>query len=171
MVVEAHGVGYKIFVSKRAQLPKLNSPIKLFTYLYIREDTSELYGFATAEELGFFETFVSVSGIGPKLALGLLSVASPSRLAMAIKRGDAELLTRSSGIGKRMAERLIVELKDKIKSYETEGRETIEVDRDILEALVALGYRGREARAAIEKINPKLKSLAERLKDALRKIK
>lgn len=171
VVVGAHGIGFKVFVPRRVKFPKLGSRVKLFTYLYIREETAELYGFFGEDELSLFGVLVSVSGIGPKLALSLLSIASASRLATAIKKGDADLLRKSSGIGRKTAERLIVELKDKIKSSTGEDVELIERDQDVFEALVALGYTRKEARGAIEKINPKSLSLGDRLKDALKKVR
>lgn len=174
-VIDVNGVGYKVFVLPVAAdglRKKIGAQISLFTYLYIREDTSDLYGFLGEDELAFFEMLVSVSGIGPKLAMGVLSVASVLQLQTAIKRGESELLQRSSGIGRRMADRLIVELRDKIKSVGgEESLKEMERDSDIYDAMVNLGYTSAQAKAAIRKIEPELKGLNERLKDALKKVK
>ncbi|MBI2592672.1 MAG: Holliday junction branch migration protein RuvA [Candidatus Colwellbacteria bacterium] len=174
-VLQVMGVGYKIFVipaNAEDLKEKIGSEASLFTYLYIREETSELYGFLTEGELGLFEMLVSVSGIGPKLAMGVLAVASVSQLETAIKRGESELLQRSSGIGRKMADRLIVELRDKIKSAgDDESLREMESDSDIYDAMVNLGYTSVQAKAAIRKIEPELKGLNDRLKDALKKVK
>lgn len=175
IVLDVGGVGYKVFVLPAAAEElkgKTGSDISLFTYLYIREDASDLYGFLSEKELAFFELLVSVSGIGPRLGLGVLSVASVPQLEAAIKNGESELLQRSSGIGRRMADRLIVELRDKIKSVGgEESLKEMERDSDIYEAMVNLGYTREQAKAAIRKIEPELKGLNERLKDALKKVR
>ncbi len=176
VVVEAHGIGYKIFVPMPAikKLPGLGEEIKLLTYFYVREDTMSLYGFLEEKELNFFKALVSISGVGPKTALGILSVAPVDNLVAAITRGESDLLQRSSGIGKKMAARVVVELRDKVFVDSGTGEETVrlmESDEDVYEALLSLGYSAKQAKAGMEKIDPKIKGVDARLKEALQKMK
>ncbi len=171
VIISVGGVGYKVFTPQGHKLPHYGSKLKLFTYLYIREDTAELYGFLSEEELRFFEVLVSVSGVGPKSALNLLSLAAPEKLVAAIKSGNSNLLERSAGIGRRTAERLVVELKDKVKLFKEGNVETMAADEDIIEALSAMGYSRKQSKEVLLKIDPKLIGLGERLKDALKKIR
>jgi Holliday junction DNA helicase RuvA len=173
-VVEAGGLGVKLFVSKETlkALPAVGTPsaanIKFFTHLYVREDMLDLYGFATEEELHFFQMLISVSGIGPKSALSILDVAPLHELSAAIKEGRPDLLTRASGIGHKTAERVIVELRSKVESAKS-GLvvEKMQTDVDLVEALVGLGYRKEEARAALGKVDMKVSGTEDRLKAAL----
>jgi len=170
MVVEAGGLGLKILASGRTlmSLPATGSEVKIFTYLYLREDGLELYGFLSEKELAFFELLISVSGVGPKSALSVLDVAKLDELSAAIKEARPDLLTRASGIGRKTAERIILELKTKVQSARS-GLvvEKMEGDADIVEALVSLGYRREEARAALAKVDPKVHDMEARLKAAL----
>ena len=117
IVVEANGVGYKIntALSTVETAGQEGSEVKIFTHLYVREDVLSLYGFATQEELGMFELLISVSGVGPKAAISLISAVSPSRFGLAVITEDVKTLTGAQGIGNKMAQRIILELKDKIK--------------------------------------------------------
>ncbi len=176
VVVEAHGIGYKIFVPMPTikKLPDLGEGIKLLTYFYVREDAMSLYGFLEEKELNFFKALVSISGVGPKTALGVLSVAPVDNLVAAITRGESDLLQRSSGIGKKMAARVVVELRDKVFVDSGTGEETVrlmESDEDVYEALLSLGYSAKQAKAGMEKIDPKIKGVDARLKEALQKMK
>ncbi len=170
VVVEVGGLGLKIFVSGRtlAALPVTGSEVKIFTYLYLREDGLELYGFLSEKELAFFELLISVSGVGPRSALSVLDVAKLDELSAAIKEARPDLLTRASGIGRKTAERIILDLRTKVQSARS-GLvvEKMEDDTDIVEALVNLGYRREEARAALGKVDPKVHGMEERLKTAL----
>ena len=171
VVVEAAGIGLKLFMSKRIidSLPPKDESVKLYSHLYIREDILDLYGFRTTEELNFFELLISVSGVGPKSALSILDVAKLEELSAAIKEGRPDLLTRASGIGRKTAERVIVELKTKVQSAKSGFVvEKMETDADLLEALTSLGYRREEARVALTKIDPKVAGTEERLKAALK---
>ncbi|HVM77332.1 MAG TPA: Holliday junction branch migration protein RuvA [Candidatus Paceibacterota bacterium] len=169
-VVETGGFGIKLYVSGETMkaLPAIAAAVKFFTYLYVREDIFDLYGFATEDELHFFQMLISVSGIGPKSALSILDVAPLKELSAAIKEGRPDLLTRASGIGRKTAERVIVELKGKVESAKS-GLvvEKMEVDADLIEALVGLGYRKEEARMALSKIDMKVTGTENRLKAAL----
>lgn len=159
-------------VSSVAKLPKLGAKVHLFTFLHVREGGLDLYGFLAKGELEFFEALISVSGIGPKSALAILSVAPIDQLMAAISKGEAELLQTSSGVGKKTAERIVLELKDKvIVSGDEKTVELMKSDDDVYGALVGLGYQSRQAKEVLQKIDPKLTNASDRLKDALKKIK
>ena len=159
VVVEANGVGYLIFVPNSVlhRLPPTGERIRLFTHFHLREDTQELYGFLEQEEKRFFEKLITVSGVGPKAALGMLSAFSARQLATAIVTGDRKLLCTVPGIGKKTAERILLELKDKIdQDVLTAGgaapTPTVrwnEERMEALEALQALGYPAAEAEHAL----------------------
>jgi holliday junction DNA helicase RuvA len=170
VVVEVGGFGVKLFASRQTieGLPPVGKEIKFFTHLYVREDSLDLYGFSSSEELTFFEMLISVSGVGPKSALSILDVAPLNELSAAIKEGRPDLLTRASGIGRKTAERVIVELKTKVQSAKS-GLvvEKMQTDVDLVEALVSLGYRRDEARVALGKVDMKVSGTEERLKAAL----
>jgi Holliday junction DNA helicase RuvA len=169
-VVTAGGLGIKLFASRETlkALPAVSASVTLFTHLYVREDALDLYGFSTPEELDFFEMLISVSGIGPKSALSILDIAPLGELSAAIKEGRPDLLTRASGVGRKTAERVIVELRSKVQSARS-GLviEKMQTDADLVEALTSLGYRREEARAALAKVDPKVHGVEERLKAAL----
>jgi len=169
-VVETGGIGLRIFTSAGTlkALPAIGSSIKLFCHLHVREDALDLFGFVSPDELDFFEMLISVSGVGPKSALSILDVAKLDELSAAIKEGRPDLLTRASGIGRKTAERVIVELRAKVQSVRS-GLvvEKMEGDADIVEALTGLGYRREEARSALAKVDQKIHGMEERLKSAL----
>lgn len=170
-VIKCNGVGFKVFSHERAlgKLPREGSEVTLYTLLYLREDGAELYGFLTREELEFFDLLNSVAGVGPKSALAVLEVAPLKDLAAAIKENRPDLLTRASGIGRRTAERIILELKGKVRAEASEEAvRKMESDADIVEALANLGYRREEAKAALGKLGEKPAELEARLKAALK---
>ncbi len=144
--------------------------ISLFIHTAVREDAIDLFGFPTEAELAFFKQLMSVSGIGPKTALGIMSVAEVATLKAAIARGEASALTKVFGIGKKNAERLVVELRDKITQQEKSSPSPLGTtsDVEVLEALMALGYRAEEARAALKEALGG--SARERLAAALKKL-
>lgn len=143
VVVEVGGVGYKVFVPRH---PTRNE-VHLHTHQVVREDGAFLYGFETREELELFEMLIAVSGVGPKAALALLATASPAELAGAIAAGDAALLARAPGVGKKTAERLIVDLRSKVGGV---GRGPAALPGDELAAaLIGLGYSAAEATEAL----------------------
>jgi len=170
IIVNVNGVGYKIFISLNTfkNLPKKHEKVKLYTYLYVREDKMQLYGFLNQEELEFFELLVSISGIGPKGALAILTVASVKTLKRAIISGESEILTKVSGVGKKMAEKVVLELKNKIGDISAEDGEKISFDNETIDALVALGYKLTEARDALRKIPEDIKDIGEKVKQALK---
>lgn len=159
VILDVSGVGYKVFTntafldsnpstSLRAGKDKIQ---EFWTYLAVRETALDLYGFATKDELHFFELLISVSGIGPKSAMGILSIASVQNLRHAIVSGDTSHLTKVSGIGKKNAEKIVIELKDKLDGLSLDMTESMHGDVDAIEALKALGYGEREAREALKK--------------------
>ena len=161
VVVEAAGVGYEVFipVSTYARLPDVGAEVKLRIHTHVREDAFLLYGFASLEERTIFEKLITVSGIGAKVALGVLSGIAPVELLSALGSGDVAMLTRIPGIGKKTAERMIVELKDKIESMGA-GLPSSSViatsplnalEQDVLSALVNLGSQRSAAEAALKK--------------------
>lgn len=173
-VVEAGGIGFKVYFAPvvRAKLPPIGERMRWHCFLYVRENALDLYGFLAEDELKLFELLNSISGVGPKLALGILSVSDAKYVRAAIKEGRTELLTKASGVGKRTAERIILELKNKV---EAEGaKETVrimEAETDLEETLVALGYSKSQARNAVEKIPASAKEFEAKLREALRVLK
>jgi len=164
------GESYKVFVPARELGGALkNKEIRLFTCLFIKESGMDLYGFLSEEERSFFELLNTVSGVGPKAALGVLGLGPIDQIKAAIKGGNPEALTKSFGIGKKTAGRIVVELKDKVK--EGEGGSVPEWDEDIYDALIKLGYRRDAAKEAIKKIGNKTANVNDRLKEALNNIK
>jgi holliday junction DNA helicase RuvA len=178
VVIEVGGVGYVARVPLFA-VETLRSGIgavSLFIHTAVREDAIDLYGFPTEEELLFFKQLMSVSGIGPKTALGILNVSDVATLRRNIAAGDAAALTKVFGIGKKSAERIVVELRDKLALEQTARGELTGTggnDGELLEALVALGYSAAEARSAIKELPKELRqggSVNERLSAALKRL-
>ncbi len=171
-IVNVNGIGFQVHMptSTLSTLGTIGEEVELHTHLYIREDNATLYGFASAEELGLFQTLIGVSGLGPKLALAMLSAMSTEKLAMAIASGSADLLAEIPGIGKKTANRLILELKEKIGAgwLAAPAAEFAEENADVLAALTTLGYSVREATRAVATIPPDQSlSLEEKIKLAL----
>jgi holliday junction DNA helicase RuvA len=162
VVIEANGIGYQIFIPEllQNQLPNIGEELKLYTYHHIREDAQTLFGFDELESLSLFVTLTSVSGVGPKMGMKILSAIIPPHLIQAIIKADIHTLTAIPGLGKKMAERIIVELKDKLpKIFQTDYRmmeknspnEMRALEQDLLLALKTLGYSTDEARKALTK--------------------
>ena len=184
LVVEAGGIGYRV-QSAPGLLERFGrdgEETTVFTHLYVREDLMALYGFPTREELSMFEMLLTVSGIGPKVASSILAVATPSRVAMAIVTGDAKTLTQAQGLGKKGAERLILELKDKLKGVSiasTEGtgpeemlppgggREAL-TRAEAVSALVVLGFSASEAGRVVGRVHRPDMETEEVIRAALR---
>lgn len=166
-VVEAGGVGYGIYVplSVLEQLPPLGNEVRIYTYLQVKEDGMNLYGFLSRQDLEMFRQLIGVTGIGPKGALAILSSLRPDDLRMAILTADAKAISRAPGIGAKTAQRIILDLKDKVSaqellsSFTEEGGEKSvaaplsgEASREAVEALVALGYSNLEASKAVKSV-------------------
>lgn len=170
-VVEVNGIGFKIFVSSETarKLPKINERIFLFCYTSVKQNGIELYGFLTEKELEIFELLLSADGVGPKAGLKILGITKIDSLLAAIKQGRSDLLTRAAGIGDKKAQRIVLELKDKIKRYKSDDEVALmETDVDIERALKSLGYKQSEIREAVKNIPSKIKKIEDRLKTALK---
>lgn len=165
VIVDVQGVGFRVFVLPRTleQFP-VGSDASLMTHLQVREDALELYGFAQVEEKQLFEKLLTVSGVGPRVALGVLSAASVSELEAAIERGQSAILTKVSGVGTKTAERIIVDLKGKLVRDDTGGDSAMST---VIDALINLGYSAKEARTAATKTSVDL-PIAQRVKQALK---
>lgn len=174
VIIETAGVGYKVRVSVdtlQALRKSADKKAALWIYTVVREDALDLYGFQNQTELEFFEMLISVSGIGPKGAIGILNVAPVDHLKEAIAMGDTAALTKVSGIGSKSAQKIILELRDKLGGHESLTGDTMLGDeRDAIEGLVALGYAERAAREALKKISPETKGTGARIKEALKQL-
>lgn len=187
IVLECAGIGYEIAVpvSTLSELPSVGNEVKIHTYLYVREDAVNLYGFLTKEDLYVFKLLIGVNGIGPKGALGILSAITPDELRFAILADDVKTIAKAPGIGSKTAQKLIIELKDKLKlsdvfeqslAAKAKGALTVEtVGQDIrseaVQALASLGYSLSEATKAVGKVEITADTTVEQLlKDALKKI-
>jgi len=172
IILDVNGVGYKVFANtetlQKASHSK-NLRLELFTYLAVRENSMDLYGFTDKETLEFFELLISVSGIGPKSALGVLNVATVGTLRSAISSGETSQLTKVSGIGKKTADKIVLELRDKIGALESEfDSKQIKGEVDVMEALKSLGYSQYEVREALKKVPKEITNTSGRVKEALK---
>lgn len=161
IVVECGGVGFKCFTTLNTvkEIGKIGDTVNVFTYLAVREDAMDLYGFASLAELDAFKLLITVSGIGPKAAVSILSELSPDRLAVCIASGDAKAITKAQGVGKKTAERVVLELKDKMgaiaignTSDAVSSAASVASNSDsaeAVEALVALGYSQSDAAVVV----------------------
>ncbi len=167
-IVSAGGVGYKVFTTREmlASL-KPEKSVALWTHLAVRETALDLYGFATEDELRIFELLLTVSGIGPKSGLAILDIATVETLRNAISAGNASYLTKVAGIGRKTAEKIVLELQEKIGAP-TGGGAAMKGDGEALEAMLALGYSQAEARDALRKVPTEIERSSERLREALR---
>jgi len=202
IILEVNGVGYKVWCGEKtlSKLPQIGDSVnpvksrplrqgaseaseagtaepsfnrvKLFTFLSVKETAWDLFGFMTVAEIELFELLISISGIGPKTAAGILSGASVDDLEEAIILGDETILSRVSGIGKKVAQKIVIELKSKIKKLsKTSGDKFSMIDEiEIIDALVTLGYRLNEAREAIKQVPPSVKGVENRVKEALKRL-
>ncbi len=177
VILEAHGIGYLIYVPNTVitDLPRQGEAAKLYTYMHLREDAQELYGFIDEEDKLFFDKLISVSGIGPKVALNMLSSYSRAQLAMAILTGDSRLLSTVPGVGKKTADRIILELKDKLDKAALaekagEGLPTARgsIYFEALEALQGLGYSAADAEDALRGLEGK--DASDLIRQALRSL-
>ena len=180
IVIDVGGLGYKIFMSESAieRLNDIGSTVKIFTYMRVREDDISLYGFNTNEELRMFELLLSVSGIGAKSAINILSNITPSSFALAVITNDVNTLKKLPGIGAKSAQRVILELKDKLKTEEAEAK--IETSKEIqvaikeddkvqeaMSALQVLGYSKKEIEVAMQKIDTSALSVEDIIRKGL----
>ena len=169
IILDTNGVSYKIFVAPETlKKTRGQGEFSLWTHLHVREDALELYGFTEYAELEFFEMLIQISGIGPKSGLGILSVAPLDTLKKAISSGETSYLTKVSGIGRKTAEKIVLELRDRMGEM-TEGAGTIfKEDQDVLEALQSLGYSKYESRETLKQVPETIQGTSNRIKEALK---
>jgi holliday junction DNA helicase RuvA len=184
IVIEANGIGYKVFtaLSTVERIGREDTDIKVYTHLYVREDMMSLYGFMTREELGMFELLISVAGVGPKAAVSVISGMSPSKFGLAVITDDVKTLTKAQGIGNKTAQRIILELKDKISKQQevfannraNDGVETVLGDNrrvsEAISALMVLGYTPLEASRAVASVYSEELELESIIRDSLKNI-
>ena len=185
-IVDVNGDGYGIYMPQQALslLPPMGQQVKIHTYLNIREDAMQLFGFLTKEDLNVFRLLIGVNGIGPKAGLNILSCLSPDELRFAVLSGDAKAISATPGIGKKTAEKLILELKDKLNIEDmlehaahggdsedlASGTDTASntMQAEAVQALTALGYGSAESLRAVKKSSPECSSVEDILKEALK---
>lgn len=165
VIVVQNGIGYKVFVIPKSLEAKVGDKIELYTYLKSGDDGQTLFGLPDFHSLQFFELLITVTGVGPKVALAILSSASADSLSDAIANQDSGIFTRISGVGKKTAEHIIVELKSKVAALPTTSASGASAS-EVFDALVALGYSTKEVRETIQKID-RSKAAQEQLKEAL----
>lgn len=171
IVVDVNGVGYKAFTTNDTLASlELGDTASLWTYMAVRENSLDLYGFKTTDELSFFELLLDVSGVGPKSALSILAISSIDTLRKAIAKGDTSYLNKVSGIGKKTAEKIVIELRDKLQFYKDENNTqgSLRDESDVIEALKALGYSQSEARDAVKQMGGDIEGTNARIKEALK---
>lgn len=179
-VVTAGGVGYRVF-SSSATLARLknNEENTLYTYLSVKEDSLTIYGFDTEEELSTFKMLISVSGVGPKAAVSILSALTPAEFALSVASQDPKNITKAQGVGKKLAEKIIVELKDKLKSVDLNdiagsSNTTVNIGgnyvSEAVNALMVLGYSAVDAKKAVESVMSEADNLEDLIKLALKKM-
>lgn len=167
LIIEAGGVGYQVFLPQ--QKHKIGESADFFIHHHIREDSSDLYGFKTYEELEMFEMLLSVSGVGPKMALAILANNSPEKIKNAIIKNDFDIFSATSGVGKKIASKIIVELKNKVTNLDNLDLNQFDQDKsDLVLALESLGFKRNEIQANLKKIPDHLGNLDEQIKWFLR---
>jgi len=165
LIISVGGVGYEVFTTDNILAEAvIGNEIIVFTHYALRENTAELFGFTRHDELQFFRELIEVSGIGPRSAVGILSLAPLETLAGAIASGKSEYLTKVSGIGKKTAEKIILELKDKVAAF---AEPSSEQDYEALDALIALGYSTHNAREALRMIDADIIDTRDKIMKAL----
>lgn len=169
VIIDVSGVGYRVQMTE-ISLGKVSreQEAELFIHTYVREDHIHLYGFLEMEELEMFELLISISGIGPKAALGILTIANPKAIKTAIINEDSSILTRVSGVGKKTAERVILELQNKIEDLPDMDQTQAKSDSEVVEALVGMGYKITEAREAAKLVPQEVEDISEKIKLALK---
>lgn len=169
LILNVHGVGYKVYVTPEtlAHTPE-HGNATLWTHLSVRETALDMYGFLTRNDLLFFEMLIGISGVGPKSALSILGLADVATLESAIAEGDTSYLTKVSGIGPKVAKKIVLELSDKVGTV-TEST-SLKEDADAVDALLTMGYSATEAREALKAVPATVTGASERLKHALKSL-
>lgn len=170
-IVDVNGIGFAVWVSKTTEreLPKIGHHVRLFCVLYSGRDSVELYGFLRDKERDIFQALTSITGVGPKAALKILSIVSLSELLSAIGAGRADLLMKAAGVGRKKAEHIVLELRDKFSEKEGQSKKAlIEERNELYQALKTLGYKDKEIREALVKIPASAVKIQDQLKFALK---
>ena len=174
VALDVNGVSYRVFCGPQTikSAPKKDGGFSLWTHLHVREDAMEIYGFLEYAELEFFEMLIGISGIGPKGALGVLAVAPLDNIKRAISSGETNYLTKVSGIGRKTAEKIVLELRDKLGGLGggEAGGMMLKEDQDVMGALQSLGYSLSEARDAMKQIPDDTEGTNNRIKEALKNL-
>ena len=174
VIVRVGDVGYQVFINATRYVElDISQEVEFYIHEHVKEDAQDLYGFNSMAELEMFELLLSINGVGPKSALNTLSVASLDELKATIAQGDPSLLMKVSGIGKKTAERIVLELKDKIGALAYDGtgtRTAINVAAEEIDALMALGYSLQQARDALKQVDQKITDSGERIRAVLRNV-
>lgn len=169
VLLDVGGVGYRVRVSTSTlQKATVGGELTLKTYLAVREDALDLYGFETLDEVAFFELLIGVSGIGPKSGLAIMNLGEVAMLRAAVGQGDIAYLTRVSGVGKKNAEKIVLELRDKLGGSLEHGAPLLQEDADVIAGLESLGYGRHEAREALKHVSTSTEGTSERLREALK---
>lgn len=174
LIVEASGLGYQVFVSPTLYAELVSSmPVELYLHDHIKEDARDLYGFKALDDLEMFELLLSISGVGPKSALGIMAIANVEELKTAIASGDVAMLNKVSGIGKKTAERIVLELREKITTITFEsptsgGGSVVSAQSDEIDALISLGYSLQQARESLKQVDISITKSGERIREALK---
>jgi Holliday junction DNA helicase RuvA len=171
-IIESGGIGFRVNLSEKtlSKIPQSGSSVKLFTYLSVKETGWDLFGFLTFEELDLFELLITIPGIGPKTASNILSLATVSDLEEAIVLGDETILGKVSGIGKKMAQKIVLELKSKVKKISKGESSGVAGDIEVIDALASLGYRIYEVREVLQKLPAEIKGVENRVKETLKRL-
>lgn len=172
LIVEVHGVGYRVLASSQVLISShIDDTVTLFIHTHVREDALELFGFPTEQDLKVFEYLISVNGIGPKTAMGVFAIGSREEILSAIRKADVDFFTGVPRLGRKNAQKIIIELKNKLGSREdldlTEGGDEVQ---DVVSALVSMGFSEREARIAVKGIGEKGNNTSEKIRLALKQL-
>lgn len=171
LIVETGGLGYQVYATlSTLGKYKEGDTAVFFTYHHVSETANDLYGFVTMEEVGFYDALLGISGIGPKTALNVMSVSRLEELKEAIRNNDATILTKVSGIGKKTAERIVLELADKLELVAGSEEAIRGEDGTVVDALVSLGYTHQDARDAVRNIPSSVAGVSERVREALKNL-
>ncbi|MDD4271453.1 MAG: Holliday junction branch migration protein RuvA [Patescibacteria group bacterium] len=174
VILEVNNIGYQVFILPLLYADlNIGQEVEFYTYQQVREDALNLYGFKGVADLQMFELLLSISGIGPRSALGVMSIATVADIKESIGRGDPALLTKVSGIGRKTAERVVLELREKIVKLAVDGDKFSPSQlgsSDEIDALMALGYSLSQAREALNGVDAKIKDSGERIRQALKKL-
>jgi Holliday junction DNA helicase RuvA len=171
LIIDVNGVGYHVYATQDLLAHAgIGEAVKVFTYTHVREDMLDLYGFSALEDLKLFEQFLNVSGIGPKTAIGIFAVGSRERIITAIATNDVTFFSSVPRLGKKNAQKIIIELKSKLGSLEDLdlSSPTAKEDSEVVEALKSFGFSAKEALEAIRSLNPEITSVSEKIRLALK---